>query len=87
MKPASDHPGNKTYIQTDSRTAYSISREAAKQGVEHSAKYDGAKSAVTVDGVKNRDFIATVKGMAEWAEKVQIKEAQNQNRARNNGAR
>lgn len=78
---------NKTYIQTDSRTAYSISREAAKQGVEHSAKYDGAKSAVTVDGVKNRDFIATVKGMAEWAEKVQIKEAQNQNRARNNGAR
>ncbi len=78
---------NKTYIQTDSKTAYSISKEATKQGVEHSAKYDGAKSAVTVDGVKDRDFIETVKGMADWAEKVQIKEAQNQNKSRNTEAR
>lgn len=78
---------NKTFIQTDSRTAYSISKEAARQGVEHSAKYDGEKSAVTVDGVKDRDFIEAVRGMADWAEKVQIKEAQTQNIARNSGAR
>lgn len=78
---------NKTYIRTDSKTAYSISKEAAKQGIEHSAKYAGEKSAVTVDGVKNKDFIETVKNMAEWADKVQVREAQNQNKSRNTEAR
>ncbi|MGN0587760.1 MAG: hypothetical protein ACI4JF_10775 [Oscillospiraceae bacterium] len=78
---------NKTYIRTDSRTAYAISKEAQKYGIEHSVKYDGEKSAVTMDGVKDRDFIETVKRMAEWAEKVQVMEAQNKNRSRYNGAR
>lgn len=78
---------NKTYIRTDSKTAYSISKEAAKQGIEHSAKYAGEKSAVTVDGIKNKDFIETVKNMAEWADKVQVREAQNQNKSRNTEAR
>ena len=78
---------NKTYIRTDSKTAYSISKEAAKQGIEHSAKYAGEKAAVTVDGVKNKDFIETVKNMAEWADKVQLREAQNQNKSRNTEAR
>lgn len=78
---------NKTFIQTDAKTAYTISKEAAKHGIEHSAKYDGEKSAVTLDGVKSKDFIEAVKNMAEWADKVQIREAQSQNRGRNNGAR
>ena len=78
---------NKIYIRTDSKTAYSISKEAAKQGIEHSAKYAGEKSAVTVDGVKNKDFIETVKNMAEWADKVQVREAQSQNKSRNTEAR
>lgn len=78
---------NKTYIRTDSKTAYAISKAATKRGVEHSAKYDGVNSAVTVDGVRNRDFVDAVKKMAAWAEKVQIKEAQNQNRAKSGGAR
>lgn len=71
---------NKTYIQTDSKTAYSISKQAQAMGVEHSARYSGEKSAVTVDGVKNRDFIEAVTRMAEWANKVQVREAQNHSR-------
>ncbi|MBQ5318253.1 MAG: GGDEF domain-containing protein [Oscillospiraceae bacterium] len=78
---------NKTFIQTDAKTAYIISKEASKHGIEHSAKYAGERSAVTLDGVKNKSFVQAVKSMAEWADKVQIKEAQNQNRGRNNGAR
>ena len=71
---------NKTYIQTDSKTAYSISKQAQAMGIEHSARYSGEKSAVTVDGVKNRDFIEAVTRMAEWANKVQVREAQNHSR-------
>ncbi len=76
---------NKTFIQTDSKTAFAISKEAQKHGIEHSARYDGAKSAVTVDGVKDRGFVDAIKNMTEWAGKVQVKEAQN--RSKNNGAR
>ncbi len=64
---------NKTFIQTDSKTAYAISKEAAKQGVEHSVKYYGKQSAVTFDGVRDKAFIDTVKSMSDWADKVQVK--------------
>ncbi len=78
---------NKTFIGTDSKTAYEISKFAQKNGVQVSAKYDGKNSAVTVDGKKNKDFIETVKRISEWADKVQIKAAkskeQYQNRGRN----
>lgn len=67
---------NKTYVNTDSRTAYSISKAAQESGVEHSVKYDGNKSSVVVDGVKNKNFLDVVNSMAEWAAKVQIKAAQ-----------
>lgn len=78
---------NKTFIGTDSKTAYEISKYAQKNGVQVSAKYDGKNSAVTVDGIKNKGFIETVKRISEWADKVQIKAAkskeQYQNRGRN----
>jgi hypothetical protein len=63
-------------VNTDSRTAYSISKAAQESGVEHSVKYDGNKSSVVVDGVKNKNFLDVVNSMAEWAAKVQIKAAQ-----------
>ena len=66
---------NKTYIGTDAKTAYNISRFAEEKGVNFSAKFDGKNSAVTVDGVKNKGFIETVKSMSEWSNKVQIKAA------------
>ena len=47
-----------------------------ESGVEHSVKYDGNKSSVVVDGVKNKNFLDVVNSMAEWAAKVQIKAAQ-----------
>ena len=81
---------NKTFLQTDSKTAYEISKAASKQGVEHSVKYDGKQSAVTFDGVKNRAFIDTVKNMSDWAGKVQekaIKEQSKENQQKNNDAR
>ena len=52
---------NKEYIRTDAKTAYTISQEAQKFGIEHSVKYDGDKSAVTLDGVKSKDFIEAVR--------------------------
>ena len=71
---------NKTYIQTDSKTAFSISKEAQKYGIEHSVKYNGEKSTVTVDGIKNKDFIDAVKNMSDWAVKVQEKAVREQSR-------
>ena len=67
---------NKTYVDTDSRTAYSISKAAQEQGVEHSVKYNGNRSTVTLDGVKDRRFLDLISSMADWAAKVQIKAAQ-----------
>ncbi len=82
---------NKTYINTDSKTAYEISKEANRQGITHSVKYDGDKSAVTVDGVKNIDFVKAIKNISRWADDVQIKAAksreQEQKRDKNKGAR
>lgn len=81
---------NKTFLQTDSKTAYEISKAASKQGIEHSVKYYGKQSAVTVDGVKDRAFIDTVKNMSNWAGKVQekaIKEQAKENQQKNNDAR
>lgn len=90
---------NKTFLQTDSRTAYAISKEAQKQGVKHSVKYDGDKSTVTLDGIADRPFINTVvnrafkdtvKNMSDWAGKVQekaIKEQAKENQQKNNDAR
>ncbi len=66
---------NKTYIGTDAKTAYNISRFAEEKGVNFSAKFDGKNSAVTVDGVKNKGFIEAVKSMSAWSDKVQIKAA------------
>ena len=66
---------NKTYIQTDSKTAYEISQEAQKDGVVFSAKFDGEKSAVTVDGQKDLNFINKIKSIKEWAEKVHVRAA------------
>lgn len=66
---------NKTFIGTDAKTAYNISKYAEKSGVQFSAKFDGKNSAVTVDGVKNKGFIETVKSMSAWSDKVQIKAA------------
>ncbi|MBR1444134.1 MAG: GGDEF domain-containing protein [Firmicutes bacterium] len=67
---------NKTYVNTDSKTAYNISKAAQVNGVEHSVKYNGDRSTVTFDGVKDRSFLDIIKNVAEWAEKVQIKAAQ-----------
>lgn len=66
---------NKTFIGTDVKTAYDISRFAEKNGVQFSARFDGKNSAVTVDGVKSKEFIETVKKISEWSDKVQIKAA------------
>ncbi|MCM1524778.1 MAG: hypothetical protein NC120_10005, partial [Ruminococcus sp.] len=66
---------NKTYIGTDAKTAYDISRFAEEKGVRFSAKFDEKNSAVTIDGVKNKGFIETVKSMSEWSDKVQVKAA------------
>ena len=66
---------NKTFIGTDAKTAYDISKFAEKSGVQFSAKFDGKNSAVTVDGVKSKDFIETVKSISAWSDKVQIKAA------------
>ena len=74
---------NKTYIQTDAKTAYEISKFAQEKGVENSAKYQGNNSAVTVDGIKNRGFIEAVRHMSEWADKVQIKAAQSKDQQQN----
>ena len=67
---------NKIYVDTDSRTAYNISVAAQQEGVEHSVKYHGDRSTVTLDGVKDRHFLDVISSMAEWAAKVQIRAAQ-----------
>ncbi len=66
---------NKTFIGTDAKTAYNISKFAEKNGIQFSARFDGKNSAVTVDGVKNEGFIEAVKSMSAWSDKVQIKAA------------
>lgn len=66
---------NKTFIGTDAKTAYDISKFAEKSGVQFSAKFDGKNSAVTVDGVKSKGFIETVRSISAWSDKVQIKAA------------
>lgn len=63
-------------MNTDSKTAYNISQAAQINGVQHSVKYDGARSTVTLDGVKDKHFLDVIRSMAEWAEKVHIKAAQ-----------
>ena len=63
-------------MDTDSRTAYNISVAAQQEGVEHSVKYHGDRSTVTLDGVKDRHFLDVISSMAEWAAKVQIRAAQ-----------
>ena len=67
---------NKTFVNTDSKTAYSISKAAQDEGVEHSVKYAGQHSTVTLDGVKDKHFIDVIQSMQEWAAKVQVKAEQ-----------
>lgn len=67
---------NKTYINTDSKTAFDIGKMAEEKNVPFSAKYDGEKSAVTVDGVKHKDFVDTIQNMEKWADKVEVKVAE-----------
>ena len=64
---------NKTFISTDAKTAFNISKAAEKAGIEFSAKFDGSRSAVTVDGIKNKSFVDTVKSMEKWADKIQVR--------------
>ena len=86
---------NKTFIQTDAKTAYAISQEAQRDGVNFSAKFDGERSAVTVDGRKDRSFIEKIKSIREWADKVHLRAApikqkqyeQQQKRSHGGGAR
>ena len=52
---------NKTFISCDSKTAYEIGQKAQEQGITYSAKFDGDKSAVVVDGVKDKEFVDAVK--------------------------
>ena len=85
---------NKTYLQTDAKTAYAISQEAQRDGVNFSAKFDGEKSAVTVDGKKDLSFVNKIKSIKEWADKVSIKAApikqrqlEEQNKSYNGDAR
>ena len=52
---------NKTYISCDAKTAYEIGQKAQEQGITYSAKFDGDKSAVVVDGVKDKEFVDAVK--------------------------
>ena len=52
---------NKTYIYCDAKTAYEIGQKAQEQGITYSAKFDGDKSAVVVDGVKDKEFVDAVK--------------------------
>ena len=56
---------NKTYINCDANTAYDISQTAQQMKVEHSVKYEGYKSSVVVDGVKNKEFVGYVAGSSE----------------------
>lgn len=52
---------NKAFLSCDAKTAYEIGQKAQEQGVTFSAKYDGDKSAVVVDGVKDKAFVDEVK--------------------------
>ncbi len=52
---------NKAFISCDAKTAYAIGQKAQEQGITFSAKYDGDKSSIVVDGVKDKAFVDAVK--------------------------
>ena len=52
---------NKAFLSCDAKTAYAIGQKAQEQGITYSAKFDGDKSAVVVDGVKDKEFVEAVK--------------------------
>lgn len=66
---------NKTYINADEKTVVQIAEQAHKEAVPYSAKLDGEKSALTVDGKESKDFIDRIKNMQQWADKVKVREA------------
>lgn len=83
---------NKTYINTDSKTAFNITQKAQREGVTVSAKFQDGKAVITLDGVKDKAFIDAVENIGKWAEKVQVKYAekhkeQDINKNKNTGAR
>ena len=61
---------NKFFFNTDAKTAYAIGQKAQEQGVIFSAKFDGAKSAVTVDGVKDKAFVNEVRAEFNLSDKL-----------------
>ena len=61
---------NKFFFNTDAKTAYAIGQKAQEQGVIFSAKFDGAKSAVTVDGVKDKAFVDEVRAEFNLSDKL-----------------
>ena len=61
---------NKAFLNTDAKTAYAIGQKAQEQGVIFSAKFDGAKSAVTVDGVKDKAFVDEVRAEFNLSDKL-----------------
>ena len=66
---------NKTFLNTDAKTAYAIGQKAQEQGVIYSAKFDGDKSAVTVDGVKDKAFVDAMKAEFNLIDKLNEVEA------------
>ena len=66
---------NKTFLNTDAKTAYAIGQKAQEQGVIYSAKFDGDKSAVTVDGVKDKAFVDAMKAEFNLIDKLNEIEA------------
>ena len=61
---------NKEFINTDAKTAYAIGQKAQQQGITFSAKFDGDNSAVTVDGVENKEFVEAVKAEFNIVDKI-----------------
>ena len=87
-KEAYKNINNKTFINTDAKTAYVISKAAEKSGVEFSSKFNGAKSTVTIDGVKNAEFLNKLQKITDWADKIKISVQKNiDSQNKGNGAR
>lgn len=87
-KEAYKNTNNKTFINTDAKTAYVISKAAEKSGVEFSTKFNGAKSTVTIDGVKNAEFLNKLQKITDWADKIKISVQKNiDSQNKGNGAR
>ena len=61
---------NKAFLSCDAKTAYEIGQKAQEQGVTFSAKYDGDKSAVVVDGVKDKAFVNEVRAEFNLSDKL-----------------